>query len=693
MKKILITIVIFIILFSSTLSISNKNNITSEKVLIENQKITIIFVDKNNSEGPWDGTVHHPFQKISDAIAIAEENDIISVLNGIYKENIAIDKSIFLIGESKESTIIDGRYQEYILNITADGTIIEKFTIINSGGYLLNAGIIINANDCLIKNCIIKRNRNGVLIKNTQRNTIENSTLYLNGKAITSLSDKDLSILNNEICHSGIGINLKNSYNVNIVNSYIHESGVAMNFDKTYNIYILKSAICDNNDNSGGITIDKSENITIENSNILHNGYGLEIFGSKKIEIKHCDIENLTHFGLWLEQNNEDIKIRNSSLTNNFRHCISMIDSKCTVEYSNLFNNWIESINVEDSLCIARYNYWGGKLGPLFNKGVRLPDIFKPHFRKLIYFPWNISKFENAGSNWEVEDNFVKTNVYGYEDEPINFEGNDTDYDGLPDWWEQEFGYSIYVFNDHKNLDLDEDGLNNFEECYAYNWGANPFKKDIFLEFDWTPTSNIGKTNKPSEEILDNIKQRFEEHNITLHVDLGQLNGGGKVSYITDFNYDELVNIYWDNFLNNDLTNPRKNIFHYGFICDRGPGGGFAVIGWGHLNSFCMSADALSENFTYLDRQLLITCGSIHEVGHTLGLVVDDFGGNDNHAAVRPQYKEFWQYRNYKSLMNYRYTYYVLDFSDGDNGKVDYNDWEGMELDFFKNTHFEWPKT
>ena len=75
-----------------------------------------------------------------------------------------------------------------------------------------------------------------------------------------------------------------------------------------------------------------------------------------------------------------------------------------------------------------------------------------------------------------------------------------------------------------------------------------------------------------------------------------------------------------------------------------------------------------------------------------MGLVVDDFGGNDNHAAVKPQYKDFWTYRSYKSIMNYRYTYSILGFSDGDNGKIDYNDWEGMEFDFFKNTHFEWPK-
>jgi len=39
--------------------------------------------------------------------------------------------------------------------------------------------------------------------------------------------------------------------------------------------------------------------------------------------------------------------------------------------------------------------------------------------------------------------------------------------------------------------------------------------------------------------------------------------------------------------------------------------------------------------------------------------------------------------------MNYRYKYKLLTFSDGSNGKGDYNDWENLELDFFKNSHFK----
>ena len=79
----------------------------------------------------------------------------------------------------------------------------------------------------------------------------------------------------------------------------------------------------------------------------------------------------------------------------------------------------------------------------------------------------------------------------------------DTDSDGLPDWWEQEFGYDPNVWDNHLNLDPDGDALNNFEECYAYEWGSDPFKKDIFLEFDYTMSKASGESNIPPEKYVN----------------------------------------------------------------------------------------------------------------------------------------------------------------------------------------------
>jgi len=692
MKKSIIISLLTIMLISVSSSQVISININNEEKILHTLDTDIIFIDKNNTIGPWDGTIDNPYQDISSGIVKAKNGDILYILTGIYYEQITIDKQITIIGEDKEKTIIDGQYQEYAIKNIVDNINIEKLTIRNTGGYEGNSGIIIQANNNKISDCIIKRTRTGIFLNNTEGSNISSCILYLNGEGIYTKSSENLKIFNSELGHNGIGINSRDSHNIEINHCYFHESGTGLFFNISSNVNMIDSAICDNNDNGGGFAAYNSKDFKFENCNIIHNGFGIRTINSSSFDIKNCDIQYMTHFGVWVLEQSKKIKISNCNLINNFRHCIYMTDSCGEIESSNLYNNQIESVYVKDALCVAKNNWWGGKLGPAFNQGFRIVDIINPKYNRLIYFPWSLNPYENVGSNWIVEDRFTKTVVHGYEDDPIALTGNDSDCDGLPDWWEEEFAYDKLVWDDHINLDSDGDALNNFEECYAYEWGATPNQKDLFLEMDYTVSKTPGASNILPDEYVEEMKERLAEHDIIFHVDRGLLGGGEEVPYITDFNFDELVDIYWDYFLHNDLNNPRKNIFHYGFICDQGPGSGFAFMGWGHLNAFCISADQISANRLFKSRGLIISSGSLHETGHTLGLVVDDFGGNDNHAAMKPKYPDFWYYRNYKSCMNYAYTYSILDFSDGDNGKVDYNDWEGMEFDFFKNTHFEWPK-
>jgi len=183
----------------------------------------------------------------------------------------------------------------------------------------------------------------------------------------------------------------------------------------------------------------------------------------------------------------------------------------------------------------------------------------------------------------------------------------------------------------------------------------------------------------------------FKDKNINLHVDHGDVGGGEEVKYQSNFSYADLRDIYWNYFLHGDLNNPRKGVFHYCIINDWGPGPGFAFIGWDGLDSFDISAQELTQNQPSKERNILIVGGSIHELGHTLGLTVDDHQGNDNQIATWIFSKQWWKYRQYKSCMNYWYTYRILGFSDGSHGPYDFDDWSHMDLSFFKKTHFDLP--
>jgi hypothetical protein len=100
----------------------------------------------------------------------------------------------------------------------------------------------------------------------------------------------------------------------------------------------------------------------------------------------------------------------------------------------------------------------------------------------------------------------------------------------------------------------------------------------------------------------------------------------------------------------------------------------------------------LQEGFPKITRSKLIVASSMHELGHTMGLFVDDFGGIDNLASAILSYIDYWKYRNYRSCMNYRYTYDYMDYSDGSHGSMDFDDWGNLDFTFFRDSHFEWPK-
>jgi pectin methylesterase-like acyl-CoA thioesterase len=137
-----------------------------------------IYVDDDNTEGPWDGTQEHPYQFIQDGVINANNSDIIFVNNGFYHENVNIDKPITLIGADIWNTTIDGdksNHAVFIFNTTSVS--ISGFTIQNGFD-----GILVSmSRDVMIKNNLIKDNVVGIAVRwNSNNNVICNNEIRRN---------------------------------------------------------------------------------------------------------------------------------------------------------------------------------------------------------------------------------------------------------------------------------------------------------------------------------------------------------------------------------------------------------------------------------------------------------------------------------------------------------------------------------
>ncbi|MDG6228767.1 MAG: hypothetical protein QCH96_02245 [Candidatus Thermoplasmatota archaeon] len=327
-------------------------------------------------------------------------------------------------------------------------------------------------------------------------------------------------------------------------------------------------------------------------------------------------------------------------------------------------------------------------------------SIYQHDFDAELWFDIYQNDFDGDGIPYWTE-----VNVFGT-DPTIDDRGRDDDGDGVPIEWEWKWGHSFswdyqifdyqhiwrydpFIWEDHKNLDPDNDGLSNYEEYLTWQWGSDPFRKDLFVEMDQMAPGPNGETTDFPEESKELLRTAYGRQNIVFHLDDGCMGGGERIPFDDSATDDEIRNIYWNYFLHQDEDNWRCGVFHYGLViynAERYPGFGF----WGGvkpvIDSYQISALGMEKKarYPYLTRDIVYASAYMHECGHTLGIFHGNTPGCDDQEGKYPWQLNYWRWRPYKSVMNYGYMYQMVDYSDGSRGKNDFNDWNRIDLTFFK---------
>ncbi len=363
-------------------------------------------------------------------------------------------------------------------------------------------------------------------------------------------------------------------------------------------------------------------------------------------------------------------------------------------------------------------------------------------------------EYDYKTGRWDGDDYFNDSDGYGHyngTDYEIWFDLRQSDKDGdkIPYWtevnilgtdprvddrkldpdgdkcstaWEWMWGYDPFKWDNHSEIDPDNDGIQNTEEEYMSKWLANPYQPEIYIESDYSDdapdetligdykiTMKKGKIipiRRPViekallkgqeytfwEESQQMLMERFNEHGITLHVDDGCIGEGGeKLDYIgldgvaaTDYSISE--------YYKKDFSDERKGIFRYLIICH---GGGY-IYNMDYRGQYDTIVVQQSDQFykgpggnaiTPRAQRVAQAVSILHELGHSCGYGYFHCGGVDNLSAEGSAEKWY----NYKSVMNY--LYYgcrYFDFSDGTHGPNDCNDWAKIDVGFFQRSPEEY---
>lgn len=205
------------------------------------------------------------FSIIQDAIDTCPEHSIIQLSEGIYVENLIIDKSVILQGSNPSTTIIDGNFTADVINIISDNIMISNVTIQHSGTGTSptnnNAGIRIDSDSNQIVNCIIKNNSAGIIIHfkdllNDKKDDNNNNTISFNQfndnfyGIYTSSTAYNVIDNNSFKNHTKIALYLFSDANNNMVHdNYFNSNNISLQVKGLHNEVFRNSFL----NNNGGV--------------------------------------------------------------------------------------------------------------------------------------------------------------------------------------------------------------------------------------------------------------------------------------------------------------------------------------------------------------------------------------------------------------------------------------------------------
>ena len=435
-QTILILGIIFLLV---GVSINPSASITTKKksIKISNEGNTL-FV---GGSGP------NNYTRIQDAIDNASDGDTVFVYNGTYPHNVYIDKSIRLIGEDKNNTIIEGGWLTYV-RINADDVIVTGFTVRDCGFYYsggididdkssnvtiignnLSDNVIIGVsnlgNNNYILNNTIKGNNEGIKLAGSN-NTISGNIIDSNnfsGIYFVWIRNKEKTydpiyqnniIKENIIINNGEGIYIERANNSHITNNliaYNKWSGITAPYNEPANQYSYKN------------------NTNIKNNTIIYNGYGIFFCESNRTNISN-NLIALNERSFYLYNCNKSMIYHNNIISNEK----PPIDEKdFSGGYKNMWDNGYP----------LGGNFWSDYVGIDNYSG---PNQNIPGGDGIGDSPYNISGNENSQDRYPLMEPLiilppVANFTYSVGESPVLFDASSSyDPDGTVISYEWDFG-------------------------------------------------------------------------------------------------------------------------------------------------------------------------------------------------------------------------------------------------------------
>lgn len=265
-------------------------------------------------------------QTITEATALADDGDTVLVSSGLYKEkSIYLHKRVYLIGI--DHPVIDGENKTEIITVTADGTVVEGFRLINSGTSSIEdyAAILLSTvKNVTVRNNILENNFFGIFLKASTNCRVEKNTISSNARSESS---------------SGNGIHCWKSDSLVILDNKIDRHRDGIYFEFVTNSIIARN-ISTNNIRYGLHFMFSHQDDYIQNY-FKGNGAGVAVMYSRQVNmIYNFFLESWgdAAYGLYLKEIS-DGRIEHNYFEKNTTAVVAEGSSRLKIQHSSFKNN------------------------------------------------------------------------------------------------------------------------------------------------------------------------------------------------------------------------------------------------------------------------------------------------------------------------------------------------------------------
>jgi parallel beta-helix repeat protein len=263
--------------------------------------------------------VYVKYPSIQEAINNATEGSSVFVSAGTYYEHPVINKTVSIVGEDENVTILDGNYTGNVLNVTARDATITRFTVRNSGSAELNSGIYINGKaGNNVSDSIVENNYVGILVFNSTRCNLSRNTVFKNNDdGIRLKFCSNVTAVNNTVFSNRFyGINLHDS-NENMISGNIGSSNTyGFCCDRNSNNNTIHKNSFLSNSNFGIVISWYSDNNTVSCNTVSGNYVGVDLdWGSTNNFVFGNSIFD-NSYGMWLSRVRSNLLFHNNFVGN-----------------------------------------------------------------------------------------------------------------------------------------------------------------------------------------------------------------------------------------------------------------------------------------------------------------------------------------------------------------------------------------